>query len=104
MGSLYHSKCVLRREREDHKQAFARLVWPGQGGARGPNRDGAYVRHAREWSVEIGSIALRGRGFLFLFYFLCLGRQVNYYFFGKYTTLKPSRFEIVIVTRYRLWS
>ena len=45
---------------ESHTRARSpRLAWPGWGGAKGTG-----ARHVREWSAEIQSLALRGRGFL----------------------------------------
>jgi hypothetical protein len=49
---------------ESHTRAIACIVSPRRGGAKG-----AGARHAREWSVEIRPLALRGRGFLLPFEF-----------------------------------
>jgi hypothetical protein len=60
-ATLTHQVMNERREcREPH--ALARLAW--RGGAKG-----AGARHAREWSVEIRPLALRGRGYLLPFDF-----------------------------------
>ena len=69
MGSLHHSKWCVRRERENHTRALARLAWPSLAGA---GRGGAYMRHAREWSAEIRSVSLQERSFLLPFYFYVL--------------------------------
>ena len=50
---------------ESHTRALAGLAWPGQGGAKG-----AGTRHAREWTVEIRPLTLRGCGYLLPFDFL----------------------------------
>jgi hypothetical protein len=65
-ATLTHQVMDERREGgEPHARALARLVWPGLAGA-----TGARPRHAREWSVEIRPLALRGRNFLLPFEFL----------------------------------
>jgi hypothetical protein len=51
--------------RATRARELARLAWPGREGVKG-----AGARHAREWSAEIRSLALRGRGFLLPFDFL----------------------------------
>jgi hypothetical protein len=52
-------------ERREYGEPHARARWPGLGGAKG-----AGTRHAREWSVKIRPLALRGREFFLPFYFL----------------------------------
>ena len=51
--------------REEGVHTLARLTGLGPG----LRAMAAAARHLREWSAEIRSLALRGRGFLLLFYF-----------------------------------
>jgi hypothetical protein len=61
-ATLTHQVMDERREcGEPHAHARS----PGRAGPKG-----AGARHAREWSTEIQSLALRGRGFLLPFEFL----------------------------------
>jgi hypothetical protein len=53
---------------ESHTRALARLASPGRAGVGRGGTKGA--RHAREWSVEIRPLALRGRDYLLPFDFL----------------------------------
>jgi len=69
VGSLHHSKWCVRRERENHTRALARLAWPGLAGAGRGGAKGTGARPAREWSAEIRPLALRGRGYLLTFDF-----------------------------------
>jgi hypothetical protein len=64
-ATLTHQVMDERREcGEPHARACS-LTSPGRAGAKG-----AGARHAREWSVEIRSLALQGRDFLLPFDFL----------------------------------
>jgi hypothetical protein len=69
-ATLTHQVMDERREcGEPHARvrslASPRLAWPGLARAKG-----AGARHAREWSVEIRPLALRGRDYLLPFDFL----------------------------------
>jgi hypothetical protein len=62
-ATLTHQVMDERKEcGEPHARARS-LAWPGLGGAKD-------ARHAREWSAEIRSLALRGRDYLLPFDFL----------------------------------